>query len=63
MVREPAAVATAEYVHATADLLEIVAMLQLVLECRYAVTMETVPRVGQYVSAKMDSTKMTALVS
>ena len=63
MVREPATVVTAEYVHVTADLLEIVAMLRLVLECLYAVTMETVPREEQYVSAKMDSTEMTALVS
>ena len=63
MVREPAAVVAAEYVHVTANLLEIVAMLPLVLECLYAVTMETVPRGGQYVSAKMDSTEMTALVS
>ena len=63
MVKEPAAVVTAEYVHVTADLLEIVAMLRLVLECLYAVTMETVPREEQYVSAKMDSMEMTALVS
>ena len=63
MVREPATVVTAEYVHVTADLLEIVAMLRLVLECLYAVTMETVPREEQYVSAKMDSMEMTALVS
>ena len=63
MVREPAAVVTAEYVHVTADLLEIVAMLRHVLECLYAVTVETVPREEQYVSAKMDSMEMTALVS
>ena len=63
MVREPAAVVTAEYVHVTADLLEIVAMLRLVLECLYAVAVETVLREGQYVSAKMDSMEMTALVS
>ena len=63
MVREPAAVVTMEYVHVTADLLEIVAMLQLVLECLYAVTVETVPREGQYVSAKTDFTEMTVLVS
>ena len=63
MVREPAAVVTAEYVHVTADLLGIAAMLQLVLECLYAVTMEAVPREQQYVSAKMDFTEMTVQVS
>ena len=51
MVKEPATVVTAEYVLVTVDLLEIVAMLRLVLECLYAVTMEAVPREQQYVSA------------
>ena len=63
MVREPAAVVAVKYVHATADLLAIVAMLRLVRECLYAVTMETVPREGQFVSAKVNSTKMTVQVS
>ena len=63
MVREPAAVVTAGYVHVTVDLLEIVAMLRLVLECLYAVTMEAVPREQQYVSAKMDFTELTVQVS
>ena len=62
MVREPAAVVTAEYVHVTADLLEIVVMLPLVLEHLYAVTMETVLREGQYVSAKKDFMEMTVQV-
>ena len=63
MDREHAAAVTAEYVHVTADLLEIVAMLQLVLECLYAAAVETVPREGQYVSAKMDFTEMSVQVS
>ena len=63
MDREHAAVVTAEYVHVTADLLEIVAMLQLVLECLYVVAVEAVPREQQYVSAKMDLTETTVQVS
>ena len=63
MVKEPATVVTAEYVHVTVDLLEIVAMLRLALECLYAVKMEAVPKEGQYVSAKMDFTEMTVQVS
>ena len=63
MVREPAVVVTAECVHVTVDLLEIVVMLPLVLEHLYAVTMETVLRKGQYVSAKKDFTEMTVQVS
>ena len=63
MVREPATVVTAEYVHVTADLLEIVAMLQLVLECLYAVTVEAVLREERYVIVKMDSMEMTVQVS
>jgi len=62
MVREPAAVVTAEYVHVTADLLEIVATLQLVLEPveKYAVAMETVSRALLWnASVKLDSTEMT----
>ena len=63
MVKEPAIVVTAEYVLVIVDLLEIVAMLRLVLECLYAVTMEAVPREQQYVSAKMDFTEKTVQVS
>ena len=63
MVREPVAMVTAVYVNVTADLLGIVATLPLVLEHLYAVTVETVPREGQYVSAKMDFIKMIAQVS
>ena len=63
MDREHAAVVTAEYVHVTVDLLGIVAMLPLVLEHLYAVTMEAVPREQQYVSAKMDLTETTVQVS
>ena len=63
MVREPAAVVTMEYVHVTADLLEIIAMLQLVLECLYAVTVEAVLREGQCAIVKLDSTVMTVQVS
>ena len=63
MVREPAAVVTTEYVHVTADLLGIAAMLPLVLEHLYAATMVAVLREGQYVSAKKDFTEMTVQVS
>ena len=63
MDREPAAAVTVEYVHVTVDLLGIVATLPLVLENLYAVTMETVLREGQYVSAKKDFMEMTAQVS
>ena len=63
MVREPAAVVTAEFVHVTADLLGIVAMLRLVLECLYAVTVEAVLREGRYAIVKLDSTVMTVQVS
>ena len=63
MVREPAAVVTMEYVHVTADLLEIAAMLQLVLECLYAVTVEAVLKEGQYAIVKLDSMVMTVQVS
>ena len=63
MVREPAAVVTAEFVHVTADLLGIVAMLRLVLECQYAVTVEAVLREGRYAIVKLDSTVMTVQVS
>ena len=63
IVREPAAVVTMEYAHATADLLAIVAMLQLVLECLYAVTVEAVLREERYVIVKMDSMEMTVQVS
>ena len=63
MDREHAAVVTAEYVHVTADLLGIAAMLPLVLEHLYAVTTEIVPKEQQYVSAKMDFTEMTVQVS
>ena len=63
MVREPAAVVTMEYVRVTADLLEIAAMLQLVLECLYAVTVEAVLREERYVIVKMDSMEMTVQVS
>ena len=63
MVREPAAVVTAEYVYVTVDLLGIVATSPLVLENLYAVTMETVLREWQYVSAKKDFTEMTVQVS
>ena len=67
MVREPAAVvaavAAAKCVHATADLLEIVAMLRLVLECLYAVTAEAALREGQNAIVKLDSTAMTVQVS
>ena len=58
MVREPAAVVTAEYVLVTADLLGIVATLPLVLERLYAVAMETVLREGRYVSVKLDHTEL-----
>ena len=66
MVREPAAVVTAESVHVTADLLGIVATLQLVLEPveKYAVAMETVSRALLWnASVKLDSTEMTVQVS
>ena len=63
MVREPAAVVTAEFVHVKADLLGIVAMLRLVLECLYAVTVEAALREGRYAIVKLDSTVMTVQVS
>ena len=63
MVREPAAVVTMEYVRVTADLLEIAAMLQLVLECLYAVTVEAALREGRYAIVKLDSTVITVQVS
>ena len=66
MVREPAAVVTAVYVHVTVDLPGIVATLPLVLEAvgKYAVAMETVTRaLLLHVNAKQDSTEMTAQVS
>ena len=66
MVREPAAVVTAEYVHVTADLLGIVATLPLVLEPmeKYAAAMATVSRdLLWYVSVKQDSTDMIVEVS
>ena len=66
IVREPAAVVTAEYVNVTVDLLGIVATLQLVLESveKYAVAMETVSRALLWnASVKLDSTEMTVQVS
>ena len=63
MVREPAAVVTAEYVLVTVDLLEFIAMLRLALDHLYAVTVEAVLREGQYVIVKMVSTEMTVQVS
>ena len=59
----PAFLVFSFYVLVIEDLLEIVAMLRLVLECLYAVTMEAVPRERQYVSAKRDFTEMTVQVS
>ena len=63
MVREPAAVVTMVYVYVTVALLKIIAMLRLVLECLYAVTVEAVLREGRYVIVKMDSMEMTVQVS
>ena len=66
MVREPAAVVTAEYVNVTVDLLGIVVTLPLVLEAvdMYAVAMETVTRaLLWHVIVKPDTTEMTAQVS
>ena len=66
IVREPAAVVTAEYVNVTVDLLGIVATLPLVLEAveKYAVAMETVTRaLLWHVIVKLDSMAMTAQVS
>ena len=66
MVREPAAVVTAVYVHVTVDLLGSVVTLPLVQEAveKYAVAMETVTRaLLWHVFVKPDSTEMTAQVS
>ena len=63
MVREFAAVVTAESVLVIADLLEIIAMLRLALDRLYAVTVEAVLREGRYVIVKMDSMEMTVQVS
>ena len=66
MVREPAAVVTAVYVHVTVDLLGSVATLPLVLEAveKYAVAMETVIRaLLLHVIVKQDTTEMTVQVS
>ena len=66
MVREPAAVVTAEYVLVTADLLGIVATLPLVLEPteKYAAAMETASRaLPWYVSVKLVSMEMIVEVS
>ena len=65
MVREPAAVVTAFFVHVTVDLLGIVATLPLVLEAveKYAVAMETVTRALLWLAiVKPDSTEMTVQV-
>merc|ERR1740129_1549778 len=62
MVREPAAVVTAVYVHATVDLQGSVATLPAVLEAveKYAVAMETVTRALLWnVIVKPDSMEMT----
>ena len=66
MVREPAAVVTAVYVHVTVDLLGSVATSPLALEAvvKYAVAMETVTRaLLLHVIVKPDSTEKTAPVS
>ena len=64
MVREPAAVVTAVYVHVTVDLQGSVATLPLVLDQveKYAVAMETVQQ-QWYVIVMLDSTEMTVQVS
>ena len=66
MVREPAAVVTAVYVHVTVDLLGSVVTLPLALEAvvKYAVAMETVTRaLLLHVIVKQDTTEMTVQVS
>ena len=66
MVREPAAVVTAVYVHVTVDLLGSVVTLPLVQEAveKYAVAMETVTRaLLLHAIVKPDSTEMTVQVS